>query len=77
MYQLRAQDPEGSAVQFSLVSGPEGASLSPAGLLTWKAAARPADTHAVHFTMTDDCGAETTASVKVRLSKWATETVNR
>ncbi|XP_037532442.1 von Willebrand factor D and EGF domain-containing protein [Nematolebias whitei] len=65
IHQLRAQDPEGSAVQFSLVSGPEGASLSPAGLLTWKAAARPADAHTVHFTLTDDCGAETTASVQV------------
>uniref|UniRef100_A0A3Q3BCJ2 von Willebrand factor D and EGF domains n=1 Tax=Kryptolebias marmoratus TaxID=37003 RepID=A0A3Q3BCJ2_KRYMA len=65
IHQLRAQDPEGSAVVFSLVSGPEGASLSPAGLLTWKAASHTTDAHVLQFTVTDDCGAETRASVEV------------
>ncbi|XP_050932344.1 von Willebrand factor D and EGF domain-containing protein [Lates calcarifer] len=65
MYQLQAQDPEGSAVFFTLISGPEGASLSPAGLLTWKATAETTDTHTFRFTVTDDCNAETRASVQV------------
>ncbi|KAM9309952.1 von Willebrand factor D and EGF domain-containing protein [Pholidichthys leucotaenia] len=65
IYQLKALDPEGSAVVFSLLSGPEGASLSPAGLLTWTASTEPADTQAFHLTVTDECNAETGASVEV------------
>ncbi|XP_054637022.1 von Willebrand factor D and EGF domain-containing protein isoform X3 [Dunckerocampus dactyliophorus] len=64
-YQLQAQDPEGSAVVFSLTSGPEGATLSPGGLIIWKVRTRPADTHTFNFTMMDDCNAETPASVQV------------
>lgn len=64
-YQLQARDPEGSPVLFSLDSGPKGASLSPAGLLTWKAAAGASDTHAFLLTARDECGAETRASLQV------------
>uniref|UniRef100_A0A8C2WJR7 von Willebrand factor D and EGF domains n=1 Tax=Cyclopterus lumpus TaxID=8103 RepID=A0A8C2WJR7_CYCLU len=64
-YQLQARDPEGSAVLFTLESGPEGASLSPAGLLTWKASAEATDTPTFRFTVTDDCHEETGASVSV------------
>ncbi|XP_015248179.1 PREDICTED: von Willebrand factor D and EGF domain-containing protein [Cyprinodon variegatus] len=65
LYQLQAQDPEGSPVLFSLVSAPKGASLTPAGLLMWKASFEPTDTQSFHFTMTDACSAKTTASVQV------------
>ncbi|XP_058503446.1 von Willebrand factor D and EGF domain-containing protein isoform X2 [Solea solea] len=64
-FQLEARDSEGSAVRFSLVSGPEGAALSPAGLLTWTPTAETTLTHMFYFTVTDDCGAETRASVQV------------
>uniref|UniRef100_A0A3B3VTM9 von Willebrand factor D and EGF domains n=1 Tax=Poecilia latipinna TaxID=48699 RepID=A0A3B3VTM9_9TELE len=65
IYQLQAQDPEGSMVLFSLVSGPKGASLSSAGLLVWKATSKPTDTHTFQFTVTDACSAEMHASVQV------------
>lgn len=65
IYQLQAQDPEGSAVVFTFLSGPQGASLSAAGLLIWKATAEPTDTHTFHFTVTDDCDTVTRAAVQV------------
>nr|XP_020471247.1 von Willebrand factor D and EGF domain-containing protein isoform X2 [Monopterus albus] len=65
IYQLQAQDREGSAVLFTLISGPEGATLSPAGLLMWKATAEARDTHVFQFSVTDDCDAETRASVEL------------
>uniref|UniRef100_A0A3Q3M3D0 von Willebrand factor D and EGF domains n=1 Tax=Mastacembelus armatus TaxID=205130 RepID=A0A3Q3M3D0_9TELE len=64
IYQLQAQDPEGSAVFFTLVSGPEGAALSPAGLLMWTTAAETTDTHTFQFTVSDDCNAETRVTVR-------------
>lgn len=66
-YQLQARDPEGSALLFTLKSGPEAASLSPDGLLTWKATAETTDTHTFQFTVTDDCRAETRGSIQVIL----------
>lgn len=66
IYQLQAEDHEGSAVHFSLISGPEGASLSPSGLLMWKASVDSTDTHTFQFTVTDDCNAEIRDSVQVR-----------
>ncbi|KAK5862118.1 hypothetical protein PBY51_017547 [Eleginops maclovinus] len=63
IYQLQARDPEGSAVRFTLESGPEGASLSPDGLVRWRT--ETTDTHTLQFTVTDDCNAETRASIQV------------
>ncbi|TNN46151.1 von Willebrand factor D and EGF domain-containing protein [Liparis tanakae] len=65
VYQLQARDPEGSAPLFALVSGPRGASLSPAGLLTWRASAETTDTPTFTFTVTDECHQETEASIQV------------
>lgn len=67
-YQLQARDPEGLAVIFSLHSGPKGASLSPAGQLTWTVTAGALDTHTFLFTARDECGAETRASLQVNTS---------
>lgn len=65
-YLLQAWDPEGSAVLFSLDLAPRGASLSPAGLLTWTATAETSETHTFKFTVTDECNAETRASLQVK-----------
>lgn len=67
MYQLQAQDPEGSVLSFTLISGPEGSSLSPSGLLVWKVTAKTTDVHTFYFTVRDECNAETRASLQVRL----------
>ncbi|KAF3839609.1 hypothetical protein F7725_018326 [Dissostichus mawsoni] len=63
IYQLQARDPEGSAVHFTLESGPEGSSLSPDGLVRWRT--ETTETHTLQFTVTDDCNAETRASIQV------------
>uniref|UniRef100_A0A3B4DMT3 von Willebrand factor D and EGF domains n=1 Tax=Pygocentrus nattereri TaxID=42514 RepID=A0A3B4DMT3_PYGNA len=63
VYQFLATDPEGSAVLFTLVSGPRSAVLSPAGLLIWKALSSSPVTF--ELAITDDCNAETQAAVEV------------
>lgn len=63
MYQFMATDPEGSAIAFSLNSGPPGANLSPAGLLIWKAVSE--NTQQFTFTVMDDCSAETRGTIEV------------
>lgn len=69
-YQLQARDPEGLAVLFILDSGPQGASLSQDGLLTWKAAVGASDTHTFLLTARDECGAKTRASLQVNTCVW-------
>ncbi|XP_016131300.1 von Willebrand factor D and EGF domain-containing protein [Sinocyclocheilus grahami] len=63
VYQFSATDPEGSAVLFTLKSGPRNVVLSPAGLLIWKALSTKPVTF--ELAVTDDCNAETRAAVKV------------
>ncbi|KAK1194762.1 VWDE protein, partial [Pygoscelis papua] len=63
VYQFLASDPEGSAVHFTLDSGPEGASLSPSGLLLWKAVSM--NLHKLTFSLTDDCNAKTKVEIEV------------
>ncbi|XP_066485231.1 von Willebrand factor D and EGF domain-containing protein [Tiliqua scincoides] len=63
VYQFTAMDPEGSAIAFSLNSSPPGASLSPAGLLIWKAESN--HTQKFTFSVSDDCNAESEATIEV------------
>ncbi|CAH2282496.1 von Willebrand factor D and EGF domain-containing isoform X1 [Pelobates cultripes] len=63
VYQFMGSDPEGSAILFTLESGPEGASLSPAGLLIWKVMLQ--STQKVVFFVADDCNAKTNVTVEV------------
>ncbi|NXJ96150.1 VWDE protein, partial [Corythaixoides concolor] len=63
VYQFLASDPEGSAIHFTLDSGPEGASLSPSGLLLWKALSM--NPHKLMFSLTDDCNAKTEVEIEV------------
>ncbi|XP_072010481.1 von Willebrand factor D and EGF domain-containing protein isoform X2 [Engystomops pustulosus] len=63
VYQFVGSDPEGSAILFTLESAPEGASLSPAGLLIWKVMSLR--TEKIVFSVVDDCNAKTTVTVEV------------
>ncbi|KAM4874047.1 von Willebrand factor D and EGF domain-containing protein [Thomomys bottae] len=62
-YQIMALDPEGSEIHFTLDSGPEGASLSSAGLLTWKAEAQTPPPFSLH--LRDECGSEINVTIQV------------
>ncbi|KAJ7407706.1 hypothetical protein BTVI_62255 [Pitangus sulphuratus] len=67
VYQFLASDPEGSAIHFTLDSGPEGASLSPSGLLLWKAVST--NLHKLTFSLTDDCNATTKVEIEQDVDK--------
>ncbi|ELV13784.1 von Willebrand factor D and EGF domain-containing protein [Tupaia chinensis] len=62
-YQFTAFDPEGSDIHFTLDSGPEGASISSAGLLMWKVELQTPQQFTLH--LYDDCDAETRVTIEV------------
>ncbi|KAL2777304.1 von Willebrand factor D and EGF domain-containing protein isoform 2 precursor [Daubentonia madagascariensis] len=62
-YQFTAFDPEGSDIRFTLDSGPEGASVSSAGLFMWKT--EPETPQQFTLRLNDDCGAETRVTIEV------------
>ena len=63
VYQLMAFDPEGSDIHFTMYSGPEGANVSSAGLLKWKAESQTPRPFILH--LSDDCNAETKVTIEV------------
>ncbi|XP_061685391.1 von Willebrand factor D and EGF domain-containing protein isoform X2 [Syngnathoides biaculeatus] len=70
VFQFTASDPEGSGLLFQLVNGPEGAILSPAGLLIWRVPSPPkAEWHqsTFYFTLSDECNAQSTLSVQIQV----------
>ncbi|XP_045144587.1 von Willebrand factor D and EGF domain-containing protein [Echinops telfairi] len=69
VYQFMAVDPEGSDIHFTLVSGPEGASVSPTGLLVWESPSHSPQQFTLHFN--DDCNAETRVMIEVTVKSCA------
>ncbi|XP_057686105.1 von Willebrand factor D and EGF domain-containing protein isoform X1 [Corythoichthys intestinalis] len=70
VFQFAASDPEGSALLFQLVNGPNGAILSPAGLLIWKVPAFPNEEQhqsTFDFTLSDECNAQDTFTVQIQV----------
>ncbi|XP_026304682.1 von Willebrand factor D and EGF domain-containing protein [Piliocolobus tephrosceles] len=62
-YQFVAFDPEGSDIHFTLDSGPEGASVSSAGLFMWKTELLTPQQFTLR--LKDDCDAETRVTIEV------------
>ncbi|KAM6893465.1 von Willebrand factor D and EGF domain-containing protein [Xenentodon cancila] len=75
VFQFVASDPEGSALLFQLEEGPEGAVLSPAGLLIWRvpliygAEEEEEDglqgRRSFRFTLSDECNAQSIVTVEI------------
>uniref|UniRef100_A0A4W6EUE9 von Willebrand factor D and EGF domains n=1 Tax=Lates calcarifer TaxID=8187 RepID=A0A4W6EUE9_LATCA len=67
VFQFAASDPEGSALLFQLEEGPQGAVLSPAGLLIWRVPPVPPEERgrSFRFTLSDECNAQSTFTVEI------------
>ncbi|XP_051007528.1 von Willebrand factor D and EGF domain-containing protein [Acomys russatus] len=62
-YQFMAWDLEGSEIHFTLDSGPDGASVSSEGLLTWKTKSKTPQNFTLR--LMDDCEAESRVTMQV------------
>ncbi|RLA20812.1 MAG: hypothetical protein DRQ56_02265, partial [Gammaproteobacteria bacterium] len=61
IYQLEAYDPDGDAITYTLLSGPDGMSLDAStGLLTWQTTSENAGSYEVVLEASDPSGASTT-----------------
>ncbi|RVE75075.1 hypothetical protein OJAV_G00013190 [Oryzias javanicus] len=70
VFQFAASDPEGSALLFQLQEGPEGAALSPAGLLIWRAPLLEegfGTRRSFGFTLSDECDAQSSFTVEIEV----------
>ncbi|MEQ2274967.1 hypothetical protein XENORESO_016941 [Xenotaenia resolanae] len=68
VFQFAASDPEGSGLLFQLEEGPDGAVLSPAGLLIWRVPSvllKEEVQQSFSFTLSDECNAQSTFTVEV------------
>jgi RHS repeat-associated protein len=68
-YQLEASDPDvGDVLSYSLVTGPQGMSMSPAGLVQWTPSAQQAGSHFVRVKVEDSIGRFATQAFRVEVT---------
>lgn len=72
-YQAVANDPDGDAVTFALRSGPEGMTVSPAGLVQWQTPVGSAELYEIEIEANDSRGAQTLLSWMVTVGNVRTE----
>ena len=67
-YDVRATDPEGDPITFTLDSGPSGMVMDAAGRISWQPAAGDVRKHTVQVTARDSFGATDTKSFDVTVT---------